>query len=380
MARDDFQERTEQATPKRLQEARNRGQVPRSRELGTAAVLLAAAGGLLAFGPHLLGGLMQTMRNGLALDRSLLMDSHALYPLLAGALLHAMQLMAPLFLLLALAALLSSVALGGLNFSFQAIGFRWDRLDPLAGIGRVFSLYGLMELAKALVKFLIVAVVAVTVLWLEAGSLMGLGAYSLHPALALTGRLVGWSFLAFAASLIVIAAADAPFQLWQHAKQLRMTQQEVRDESKETEGQPDIKRKQRQLQREIAQRRMMQEVPKADVVVTNPTHYAVALRYDQERMNAPRVVAKGKDLVAARIRETAAEHGVPVQSAPELARAIYFHTRLGQEVPTALYLVVAQLLAYVYQIKAGAPPESGPPHLNVPPELAQPPSSAGRVD
>lgn len=380
MARDDFQERTEQATPKRLQEARDRGQVPRSRELGTAAVLLAAAGGMLAFGPHLLGGLMQTMRNGLALDRSLLMDSHALYPLLAGALLHAMRLMVPLFLLLALAALLSSVVLGGISFSLQAIGFRWDRLDPLTGIGRVFSLYGLMELAKALVKFLIVAVVAVTVLWLESGSLMGLGAYSLHPALALTGRLVGWSFLAFAASLIVIAAADAPFQLWQHAKQLRMTQQEVRDESKDTEGQPDIKRKQRQLQRELAQRRMMQEVPKADVVVTNPTHYAVALRYDQERMSAPRVVAKGKDLVAARIRETAAEHGVPVQSAPELARAIYFHTRLGQEVPTALYLVVAQLLAYVYQIKAGATPESGPPHLNVPPELAQPPSSAGRVD
>ncbi|AOV16642.1 flagellar biosynthesis protein FlhB [Acidihalobacter aeolianus] len=380
MARDDFQERTEQATPKRLQEARDRGQIPRSRELVTAAVLIAAAGGLLAFGPHLIGGLMQTMRNGLTLDRSLLMDSQALYPLLANALLHAVQLMTPLLILLVLAALLSSVALGGISFSMQAIGFKWERLDPLAGFGRVFSLNGLMELAKALVKFLVVAVVAVTVLWLEAGSLMGLGGYSVHPALALTGHLVGWSFLAFAASLILIAAADAPFQLWQHAKQLRMTQQEVRDESKETEGQPDIKRKQRQLQREIAQRRMMQEVPKADVVVTNPTHYAVALRYDQERMNAPRVVAKGKDLVAARIRETAAEHGVPVQSAPELARAIYFHTRLGQEVPTALYLVVAQLLAYVYQIKAGAAPENGPPSLSVPPEFAQPPSPVGGVD
>lgn len=380
MARDDFQERTEQATPKRLQEARDRGQIPRSRELVTAAVLIAAAGGLLAFGPHLIGGLMQTMRNGLTLDRSLLMDSQALYPLLGNALLHAVQLMTPLLILLVLAALLSSVALGGISFSMQAIGFKWERLDPLAGFGRVFSLNGLMELAKALVKFLVVAVVAVTVLWLEAGSLMGLGGYSVHPALALTGHLVGWSFLAFAASLILIAAADAPFQLWQHAKQLRMTQQEVRDESKETEGQPDIKRKQRQLQREIAQRRMMQEVPKADVVVTNPTHYAVALRYDQERMNAPRVVAKGKDLVAARIRETAAEHGVPVQSAPELARAIYFHTRLGQEVPTALYLVVAQLLAYVYQIKAGAAPASGPPSLSVPPELAQPPSPVGGVD
>ncbi|AOU98459.1 flagellar biosynthesis protein FlhB [Acidihalobacter yilgarnensis] len=378
MARDDFQERTEEATPKRLQEARDRGQVARSRELVTTAVLLAAAGGLLALGPSLAEGLMQSMRNGLTLDRSLIMDPGALYPALAGAVAQALRLLAPLLMLLALAALLASVVLGGISFSFQAIGFRWDRLDPLTGLGRVFSVNGLMELGKALVKFLVVAVVAVIVLWFEGPPLLALGGYALRPALAATGQMVGWSFLAFAASMIIIAAVDAPFQIWQHAKQLRMTRQEVRDESKETEGQPDIKRRQRQLQREISQRRMMQEVPKADVVVTNPTHYAVALRYDQDRMRAPRVIAKGKGQVAARIREIAAEHGVMVQSAPGLARAIYFHTRLNDEVPAALYIAVAQLLAYVYQLKTGAGTLGALPALEVPPELAEVPQ--GRVD
>ncbi|OBS09809.1 flagellar biosynthesis protein FlhB [Acidihalobacter prosperus] len=378
MARDDFQERTEQATPKRLQEARERGQVARSRELVTAAVLIAAAGGLLAMGPMLTQGLMESMRSSLTLDRSLIMDPGALYPALTGAVAQALRLVAPLLLLLALAALLASVVLGGISFSFKAIGFRWDRLDPLTGLGRVFSVNGLMELAKALVKFLVVAVVAGIVLWFEGPPLLALGSYSLHPALIETGRMVGWSFLAFAASMILIAAVDAPFQIWQHAKQLRMTRQEIRDESKETEGQPDVKRRQRQLQREIAQRRMMQEVPKADVVVTNPTHYAVALRYDHERMRAPRVIAKGRDQVAARIREVAAEHGVTVQSAPGLARAIYFHTRLNDEVPAALYIAVAQLLAYVYQLKAGAATAEAAPEIEVPAELAVAPD--GRVD
>ncbi|MEJ2059511.1 MAG: flagellar biosynthesis protein FlhB [Gammaproteobacteria bacterium] len=353
MARDDSQERTEQATPKRLKEAREKGQIARSRELNTMAITLAAAGTGLMLGPAILGRFADLMQSWLTLDRARALDSGGLYGALTGAIWQALWAVAPLFAAVAVAALAASVALGGLNFSTEALGFKWERLNPLKGLGRVFSANGLMELGKALVKFLLVGGVAVLLLWHEIPTLLGLGAAPLLPALNQMGHLVGWSFLVLSATLVIIAAADVPFQLWQHAKQLRMTRQEIRDEFKETDGQPEVKSRQRALQREMAQRRMMEEVPKADVVVTNPTHYAVALRYDGERMSAPRVVAKGADEVAARIRAVAREHDVTLYSAPPLARAIYFHTRLGEEVPAALYVAVAQLLAYIYQLKSG---------------------------
>ena len=371
-AGDDFQERTEQATPKRLRDAREKGQIPRSRELNTMVLLLAASGGLLTLGPGLAQGLYDLMRNGLVLSRSMVTDPAMMYPVMVDTISQALWLLTPLMLLLVLAALIASTVLGGVNFSAQALAFRWDRLDPLKGLGRVFSPNGLMELGKALVKFLLVAGVAVLLLWHDAPGLVGLGNQALLPAIAQAGSLIGWGFLLLSATLVLIAAVDAPFQLWQHSKQLRMTRQEVRDESKETEGQPEIKGRQRALQREIARRRMMEEVPHADVVVTNPTHYAVALRYDQEGSGAPKVVAKGTELVAARIRELAADNGVPVHSAPPLARALYTHTRLGEEIPAALYVAVAQLLAYVYQIKAGSAEAGAELDLPIPQEYAVP--------
>lgn len=371
-AGDDFQERTEQATPKRLREAREKGQIPRSRELNTMAVLLGAAGGLLTLGPGLAEGLYNLLRNGLTLNRHMVTDPSVMYTRLFGTITQALWLITPLLGVIVLAALIASVALGGVNFSAQALSFRWDRLDPIKGLGRVFSLQGLMELGKALVKFLLVAVVAIVLLWQDASSLLGLGQQALLPAMAHAGALIGWGFLALSATLVLIAAADAPFQLWQHGKQLRMTRQEVRDENKETEGQPEIKGRQRSLQREIARRRMMQEVPTADVVVTNPTHYAVALRYDQDGTGAPRVVAKGAERIAARIRELAEEHGVTVHCAPPLARALYAHGRLGEEIPTALYVAVAQLLAYVYQLKAGVADDGAELELPIPEEYAVP--------
>lgn len=369
---DDFQERTEQATPKRLREAREKGQIPRSRELNTMAVLLAASGGLLTLGPGLGQGMYDLVRNGLVLDRSMVTNPAMMYPVMVDTIRQALWLLTPMLLLLVLAALVASVVLGGVNFSAQALSFRWDRLDPVKGLGRVFSLNGLMELAKALVKFLLVASVAVLLLWYDAPRLVGLSGQALLPAMVHAGSMIGWGFLLLSATLVLIAAVDAPFQLWQHAKQLRMTRQEVRDENKETEGQPEIKGRQRALQREIARRRMMEEVPQADVVVTNPTHFAVALRYDQEGAGAPKVVAKGTELVAARIRELAADNGVPVHSAPPLARALYTHTRLGEEIPAALYVAVAQLLAYVYQLKAGAAEAGAELELPIPQEYAVP--------
>lgn len=353
MAEDSFQERTEQATPKREREAREKGQVPRSRELSTMAVLLVSSGGLLIFGPGLAKGLYNLMRDSLVLNRSIVMDPTSLYTMLINALEQALWLITPLLSVILIASLISSIAIGGVNFSTQALGFRLERLDPLKGLGRLFSMQGLMELAKAFVKFLIVSSVALLLLYADAPRLLGLGRQALIPAMAHAGALIGWGFFLVSAPLVLIAVVDAPFQIWQHNKQLRMTHQEVRDEGKETEGQPEVKRKQKGLQREISQQRMMADVARADVVVTNPTHYAVALRYDQEAAGAPRVVAKGLDLVAMRIRGLAKTHDVPVHSAPPLARALYTHTRLGEEIPAALYVAVAQLLAYVYQFKAG---------------------------
>ena len=205
------------------------------------------------------------------------------------------------------------------------------------------------------------------------GEILGLGYESLVAGTAHAGHLCINTFIALSASMLVIAAVDVPFQLWDHARQLRMSKQDVREESKDLEGRPEIKGRIRNMQREMARRRMMDEVPKADVVVTNPTHYAVALRYQQDKMSAPRVVAMGADLVAANIRAKAQEHGVTLLEAPPLARALFFNAELDKEIPAGLYLAVAQVLAYVYQLKAarkygGITPQA-PKDLPVPDEL-----------
>lgn len=349
--RDDAQERTEQATPRRREQAREKGQIPRSRELNTMGVLLMGCAGLLLLGPGMLQSLMDIMRWGFSLAPGQAIDVAVLPIMLEEALLAGVWALAPFLLVVLIAALLAPLALGGWSFAGSALGFKWERLDPVKGLGRVFGLRGLMELAKALVKFVLVAGVAVLLLWEQLDELMALGRQPLRAALTDAASLVALSLLVLCGALVFIAAVDVPFQLWQHGRQLRMTRQEIKEEFKETEGKPEVKSRIRNLQREVAQRRMMGEVPKADVIVTNPTHYAVALRYDPDVMAAPRLVAKGADLVALRIRQVGDRHGVTIVSAPALARAIYATTRLEHEIPVGLYLAVAQVLAYVFQLR-----------------------------
>ena len=349
---DQGQERTEQATPKRLQDARDKGQVPRSRELNTMTMMLAASGGLLFLGEDIIAGLQRMLHKTLHLERSLIFDTAAAPHILSEAVVSTLWVIAPFLGLMALAALFAPLAMGGWSFSPQAMGFKWEKLDPLKGIGRIFAWRGLVELLKSLAKFCVLGTVTVFLLWNEVDAFLGLGAEPLQLGLQHVARLLGWSFLALSLALILIAMVDVPFQLWDHARQLKMTRQEVRDEMKETDGRPEVKAQIRRMQREMAQRRMMQEVPKADVVITNPTHYAIALRYDDKKMRAPRVVAMGADLIALNIRAKAHEHGVPILSAPPLARAIFFSTELNREIPAGLYLAVAQVLAYVYQLRA----------------------------
>ncbi|MDX5332620.1 MAG: flagellar type III secretion system protein FlhB [Gammaproteobacteria bacterium] len=367
------QEKTEEATPKRLRDAREKGQVPRSRELNTMVLLVASAGTLLAFGPMMGESLLALLEGGFTFDRADVFDTGAMARRFIEGMGQGFYLSAPLLVVAFAVALIAPISIGGWSFSTEALAPKLEKLDPIKGLKRVFGWQGLMELVKALAKFVVVTVVAGLLLWGMAGELLTLGNEPVAQGLAHASRMVGWAFLSMSAVMILIAAIDVPFQLWNHAHQLRMTRQEIKDEFKETEGRPEVKGRIRQLQREMAQRRMMEQVPKADVIVTNPTHFAVALKYGR-RMNAPRVVAKGADLVARNIREVAAEHGVPLFEAPPLARALYYSTDIDQEIPGGLYVAVAQVLAYVYQLKnvtRGGPQPEPPRDLQVPDEFRQ---------
>lgn len=367
-------ERTEQATPKRLQEARERGEVVRSRELATVAVLLTAAGGLAILGPNLLADLLDVTRQNLAPSPTVFAAELPLVQHLHTALLDAVWSLIPFLAVVSIGAVLGSMALGGWIFSPQLLRVRWSKLDPIKGFKRVFALRGLMELVKALAKFILVTGAAVLLLWQVSDRALTISAVPLRSALGEAAALLMWSFLALCATLAVIAAADIPFQVWNHARQLRMSTQEVKDELKETEGKPEVKARIRELQRAVARRRMMEAVPQADVVITNPKHYAVALRYAPDKANAPRVIAKGADLLALRIQAVARNAGVPVVRSPVLARAVYFSTKLDQEIPAGLYSAVGQIFAYVYSVRQRRPAQRGavpppPDDLPIPEEL-----------
>lgn len=360
------QERTEQPTGKRLEDARKEGKLPRSPDLSTAAVLLIAGAGLRMFGASTAAALSDGMHSGLVLSSAQDFDPKLALATAGAELLHAFIACAPIFGLTVVAALTAPLVLGGWNFSFESLTLNFARLDPIAGFGRLFSLRSLVELSKAFVKFLLVAGTAYLVLHSEAAHMLALGNERLATALGDSVRLVADALLIMSATLGLIAGVDVPWQLWQHHKELRMTREEIREEHKESEGSPESKSRMRRAQRDLIRRRMMHEVPKADVVVTNPTHFAVALRYDENRMRAPRVVAKGADLIAARIREIATEHSVPVFEAPPLARALFHNVEIGGEIPTTLYVAVAQVLTYIYRLKAARAAGDLPPE---PPEI-----------
>jgi len=379
----DGQEKTEEATPKRQEEARNKGQVPRSRELTTMAMLLMAAIAMTFMGERMVAQLGDVMRLGLAVERAKVFDPWTTIELFGQALSLGILLMLPFLVLMVATAVAAPVALGGWSFSTDALAFKFDKLNPVTGLKRIFAARGVMELVKALAKFLLIGLVGALLLWYFLPQLMGLGREDPAVGLAHAGQILTRCFVILSASLALIAAIDVPFQLWDHAKNLKMTRQEVRDEHKNTEGKPEVKAKVRTLQREIAQRRMMSEVPKADVVITNPTHYAIALRYDADKMAAPVVVAKGVELVAGQIRTVAVANKVPIFEAPPLARALYYSTEIDQQVPAGLYLAVAQVLAYVFQLRAaarGGPVPVPPEDIPVPDDFVQGPPSTPEGD
>jgi flagellar biosynthetic protein FlhB len=356
VAGNDAQERTEQATPKRLEEARKKGQIPRSRDLSAAAVTLVGGAALYLLGGQITGQMAEMMRRSLALSRDEATDASYMMSALGHAAAEGLWLSAPVLLAITLAAIIAPLALGGWSFSGQAMMPQFSRMNPIEGVKRMFALRSLIELAKAMAKFGVVAIIAAIVLWNDAPTLMALGREPLQQAIGHAAQISGKALLLISAGLLIIAGIDVPYQLWQYAKQMRMSREEIREEYKESEGSPEVKGRIRQLQQALARQRMMQDVPKADVVVTNPTHFAVALKYDEKRMRAPIVVAKGADEIAAKIREVAGEHKVPIFEAPPLARVLYRNVDIGDEIPATLYVAVAQILTYVFQLKVGQKP------------------------
>jgi len=366
-------DKSEEPTEKRLRESREKGQLARSRELSTVAVTLGGIGGVLASGGGLAQTLMAMMQGTFELSRETLLDEGAMVRLLMGSGLMALEAIMPLLIALLIASIVGPVALGGWLFSAKAMAPKVSRMNPAAGLKRMFSTKALVELLKALGKFLVVLGVALLVLSAYQDDLLSIAKQPLDLAIMHSVEIVGWCALWMACGLIIIAAVDVPFQLWDNKQKLMMTKQEVKDEYKDSEGKPEVKSRIRQLQREAAQRRMMQAVPEADVVITNPTHFAVALKYDGDKGGAPRLVAKGGDFVALKIREIAQEHKVTVLESPALARAVYYSTELDQEIPAGLYLAVAQVLAYVYQLRQYRSGKGRRPdplnNLPIPPDL-----------
>ncbi|HCA22649.1 MAG TPA: flagellar biosynthesis protein FlhB [Pseudomonas sp.] len=370
---DSGQERTEEPTGKRLQESRDKGQVARSRELNTLAVVMVAAVGLLTLGPAMVQKLMNIMSFNFSVEREALYSNDSMGLHLFASVGEGLQVLGPLFFLLLVASIVGPVLLGGWLFSTKSLAPKFERMNPLAGLKRMFSLKALVELLKALGKFLVVLGAALLVLHLRTEDLLSMGQESLQSAIVHCAWVLASSLIILSASLILIAAVDVPFQLWDHKQKLRMTKQEVKDEFKDSEGKPEVKGRIRQLQREMAERRMMDKVPQADVVITNPTHFAVALKYDPLATGAPVLLARGADLVAQRIREVASENQIVVLESAPLARAVFYSTELDREIPAGLYLAVAQVLAYVFQLRqfrAGQGKRPGPmPEPPIPDDL-----------
>jgi flagellar biosynthetic protein FlhB len=370
---DTSQEKTEEPTPRKLDKAKEEGNIARSKELNTSAILIVSALCILVFGQGIAVRLMNVMKLCFGFDARAGWDTNIAGEYFTSVFYEAFIGLMPFFGFLLLAALFAPIGLGGWNFSTKAIQPKGSRMNPLSGIKRMFSMNSLVELLKGWGKVIVVATAAIIVLIGLKNEFLSMVFQPTENAVAHAVQILAWSFLFIAASTILIAIVDVPFQIYSHNKKLKMTMQEIKEEFKNTEGKPEVKAKIRQLQREMANRQMMADVPEADVIITNPTHYAVALKYEPNAMPAPLMVAKGVDHVALKIREIGGEYNVPILEMPALARSIYHNTEIGGEIPEGLYIAVAQVLAYIYQIdqwKKGRSAEKPPmPHTDIPNDL-----------
>ncbi len=375
MAEDSGQEKSEEPTQKRLDDAKKKGQIARSRELNTFVMLIISAWLLISQGGQVGQGLIELMQRNFHVSREIIFEPLTTIVFFKQAMHDGLLLIVPLMVILTITAIIAPIALGGWIFNMDTITPKFDKLDPIKGLPKLFSVNGLVELLKASLKIALVGLVG----WLLFNSifaeLLGLSSEPMEQAVIHAVKLIAHSFLILSGALILVAAIDVPYQLHKHSTDLKMSMQEIKDEHKEAEGSPEIKGRIRRTQMEMAQNRMMKEVPNADVIITNPSHYAIALKYDEGSGNAPILVAKGVDLIAAQIRNLAIEANVPLVAAPPLARALYYSTELDNEIPQGLYLAVAQVLAYIFQLKEAAKTHgtkpAAPKDIKVPSEFKQ---------
>lgn len=362
----DQDQKTELPTQKRVRDASEKGDVLQSRELGTALVVLAGAAWIAVAGPLMLGALETMVIDGLSFENGDLKDFDP-----GGTILRLLGIIAipfaGLFAVTLVAAIGTPAALGSLGFRGKAFAFKGDKINPMTGLKRMFGMQGLVELLKSLAKVLLLGAIGIWLLMSEAEGLIGLTSAEMGPALARVGNVFTVSLLVMGGALALIALIDVPTQIFQRTRRLRMTKQEVKDEHKQTEGSPELKMAVRRRQQEVARNSARSAVAEATVVLTNPTHFAVALRYRPGEDAAPIVVARGRGATADAIRELAAEHKVPMLSYPQLTRALYYTARTGQVIREDLYMAVASVLAFVFNLDAALAAGNAPPAVDVPP-------------
>jgi len=371
MAEDTSQEKSELPTARRLQKAREDGDVARSKELSMAAIMIVTSALMIFMGGDIVMSLGVMMTDGLVIDRAQIFDVKEL-PLHLGTIMgEGFWSIVPILLVTLIISLATPALMGGFIFSTKAFMPKLSKLSLIKGFGRMFGVKAIVELLKAVGKFLLVAGIGLFTLTWYSDGLLGLGKGTPQAAFMQAGEIMAWSVFFMCLSLVLIAAIDVPFQAYQYTKKMKMTLQEVKDEMKDTEGKPEVKAAIRQKQREMSQQRMIDAVPDADVVIVNPEHYAVALSYDRESEGAPLVVAKGVDSMSQRIREVAKENAVQIVRLPVLARAIYYTTDIEHEIPEPLYLAVAQVLSYVFAVNDSmyGGPEAHLPDIVVPDEF-----------
>lgn len=373
MEKNEGQERTYDATPRRLEQLRKEGQILRSRDLLTFMLLATAALGLIGFGSWLADAFSTFMQQSLTLQREHIVFFQDYALILLKQISRLAFYLLPFFILTALAALISPLALGGFIFTSKAYQFQFKRINPFQGIKRIFSMHSLIELCKGFLKFILILGFGVFYLWLKKNELLHLADLPLEQAISASVNYISMTFMILLFALFLIAAVDVPLQYFQYQNKTKMTLQEIKDEQKETEGNVELKQRRRAMARQSIQQRLRVDVPKADVIVTNPTHYAVALKYDNQKQRAPMVIAKGKGWVAFQIREIAEANKIPLYSAPPLARSLFHTTEVGEEIPAGLYMAVALVLTYVYQLKRFYAREADRPtqvsNLPIPEEL-----------
>ncbi|MCI4411429.1 MAG: flagellar biosynthesis protein FlhB [Thiotrichales bacterium] len=349
---EDGQEKSESPTEKKLSDARKKGQVARSKELGTMLIMLLSAAWFWWLGPGMVDDFKQIMTVGLSFDRDQSFDMKKAAELIFSQFWLAGLLTIPFMLAMLMMAVIANILVGGWLFSTEVFAPKFSKLNPISGIKRMFSMNALVELIKALLKFFLMAFLAILFVYNVLHELYSIGMTDVMPALGSAGEVLLKAFIVMSLGLIVIALIDVPYQLWKHSEDMKMTLQEVKEEYKQTEGSPEIKGRIRRMQREMAMRRMMQDVPKADVIITNPEHYAVALQYDDKNgSSAPIVLAMGIDFLAAQIRSIAQKNDIQIVRSPALARALYYNSEIGKQIPPTLFMAVAQILAMVFQLR-----------------------------